>query len=160
VLLDHVLARRRREPRVDLRAGGRYREIRQSRTRKKFGVRAWVRALIQSQNRGQSLEAKNQEDSGPDPGRRAKLFLPRLHSCATVKAEFPWRSSTMPVPNDLRDYLEAIESIGQLKRIKAQVDWDLEIGTVLYEVMKGPNYAVLFENIKGCPKDFRFLSSA
>jgi 4-hydroxy-3-polyprenylbenzoate decarboxylase len=65
----------------------------------------------------------------------------------------------MPVPKDLRDYLDAIESIGQLKRIKAQVDWDLEIGTVLYEVMKGPNYAVLFENIKGCPKDFRFLAN-
>jgi len=65
----------------------------------------------------------------------------------------------MPIPNDLRDYIEAIEGIGQLKRVKAEVNWELEIGTILYEVMKGSNCAVLFENIKGCSKGFRFLAN-
>jgi len=52
----------------------------------------------------------------------------------------------------LGDWLQLVESIGELKRIKAQVDWDLEMSTITYMAGKtvgGP--ALLFENIKDHP---------
>ncbi len=50
---------------------------------------------------------------------------------------------------DLRDYIAACERIGDLKRIKAEVDWDLELSHIakLVEEKQGP--ALLFENVKG-----------
>src|SRR4030042_3808428 len=50
---------------------------------------------------------------------------------------------------DLRDYIKKVEEVGELKRIKAEVDWDLEISHIakLVEEKNGP--ALLFENIKG-----------
>lgn len=52
----------------------------------------------------------------------------------------------------LGDWLKLVESIGELKRIKARVDWDLEMSTITYMAGKtvgGP--ALLFENIKDHP---------
>ena len=49
----------------------------------------------------------------------------------------------------LGDWMKVVESIGELKRIKAKVDCDLEMGTITYMAGKtvgGP--ALLFENIK------------
>ena len=49
----------------------------------------------------------------------------------------------------LGDWLQAVESIGELKRIKAKVDWDQEMSAITYMAGKtigGP--ALLFENIK------------
>jgi 4-hydroxy-3-polyprenylbenzoate decarboxylase len=50
---------------------------------------------------------------------------------------------------DLRDFINMCEKVGQLKRVKAEVDWNLEISHVskLVEEKGGP--ALLFENIKG-----------
>lgn len=50
---------------------------------------------------------------------------------------------------DLRDFINGCEKAGQLKRVKAEVDWDLEISHVskLVEEKGGP--ALLFENVKG-----------
>ena len=50
---------------------------------------------------------------------------------------------------DLRDFISLCEKEGQLKRIKAEVDWDLELSHVskLNEEKGGP--ALLFENVKG-----------
>jgi len=50
---------------------------------------------------------------------------------------------------DLREWLALCEKEGELKRIKAEVDWDLELSHVakLNEEQQGP--ALLFENIKG-----------
>ncbi|MBM4422256.1 MAG: phenylphosphate carboxylase subunit beta [Chloroflexi bacterium] len=50
---------------------------------------------------------------------------------------------------DLRLFIEQCESIGELKRVKAEVDWNLELSHVskLVEEKKGP--ALLFENITG-----------
>jgi phenylphosphate carboxylase beta subunit len=50
---------------------------------------------------------------------------------------------------DLRDYIAKCEEEGQLKRIKAEVDWNLELSHIakLNEEKKGP--ALLFENVKG-----------
>lgn len=52
---------------------------------------------------------------------------------------------------DLRAFFDALETGGQLKRITAQVDWNLELGHVakLNEEAGGP--ALLFENIKEYP---------
>jgi len=49
---------------------------------------------------------------------------------------------------DLREWIAACEKEGELKRIKAQVDWNLELSHIakLNEEKKGP--ALLFENVK------------
>lgn len=50
---------------------------------------------------------------------------------------------------DLRDWMAAVEKEGELHRIKAEVDYELELGHVatLNERKSGP--ALLFENVKG-----------
>lgn len=50
---------------------------------------------------------------------------------------------------DLRDFIALCEEEGELKRIKAEVDWDLEMSHIakLNEEKAGP--ALLFENVKG-----------
>jgi len=50
---------------------------------------------------------------------------------------------------DLRDFISLCEQAGQPKRIKAEVDWDLELSHVskLNKEKTGP--ALLFENVKG-----------
>jgi len=50
---------------------------------------------------------------------------------------------------DLREYIEACENKGQLKRVQKEVDWNLELSHVskLNDERGGP--ALLFENIKG-----------
>lgn len=51
--------------------------------------------------------------------------------------------------NDLRDFIAACERIGQLHRVKANVDWKLELSHVakVNEEQGGP--ALLFEKVKG-----------
>lgn len=50
---------------------------------------------------------------------------------------------------DLRDFIDRCNEIGELKRITAEVDWNLEISHIskLNEEKGGP--ALLFENVKG-----------
>jgi 4-hydroxy-3-polyprenylbenzoate decarboxylase len=50
---------------------------------------------------------------------------------------------------DLREYISICEKEGELKRIKAEVDWDLEMSHIakINEERGGP--ALLFENVKG-----------
>ena len=59
---------------------------------------------------------------------------------------------------ELRDFINRCEEEGELLRIKKEVDWHLELGTVakLSEERKGP--ALLFENVKGY--DIPVLTSA
>ncbi|TDA69633.1 MAG: phenylphosphate carboxylase subunit beta [Clostridia bacterium] len=54
-----------------------------------------------------------------------------------------------PIRN-LRDYIEVCEAEGEVKRVKAEVDWDLELSHIakINEEQGGP--ALLFENVKGC----------
>ena len=49
----------------------------------------------------------------------------------------------------IRDFIEQAEAEGMLHRIKAEVDWDLELSHIakLNEEKQGP--ALLFENVKG-----------
>jgi UbiD family decarboxylase len=61
---------------------------------------------------------------------------------------------------DLRDWLKEVEKIGELARIKEEVDWDEELSALTYLTGKkigGP--ALFFENVKGYPKGNRVLSN-
>lgn len=49
---------------------------------------------------------------------------------------------------DLRDFVAKCEMVGQLKRVKAEVDWDLEISHVAKVVEEKLGPALLFEKIK------------
>lgn len=50
--------------------------------------------------------------------------------------------------NDLREWIQALEKEGELKHVKTEVDWDLELGAVARENMDRGGPALLFENIK------------
>ena len=53
---------------------------------------------------------------------------------------------------DLRDWLNKLEAEGELKRIKARVDWDGELAAIVGRVYSQRGPALLFENIKGYEK--------
>src|SRR5205085_3022113 len=53
--------------------------------------------------------------------------------------------------SDLDAWLEKAEALGELKRITAEVDSDLEAATITYLVAGERSPALLFENIKGHP---------
>ena len=50
---------------------------------------------------------------------------------------------------DLRDFISALEKRGQLKRIRAEVDAELEIAEITDRVSKQGGPALLFENVRG-----------
>ena len=53
---------------------------------------------------------------------------------------------------DLREFMAELESRGLLKRVKTEVDPELEITEIVDRISKGPaekNVAILFENVKG-----------
>lgn len=55
---------------------------------------------------------------------------------------------------DMRDWISWLEDEGQLSRVKAQVDWNEEMGTIArraYDVYGDASPALLFENIKDYP---------
>lgn len=53
----------------------------------------------------------------------------------------------MPI-EDLGEFIEKLERAGELRRVKTQVDSDLEIAEVLRRVMYSNGPAILFENVK------------
>ncbi len=53
----------------------------------------------------------------------------------------------MPI-EDLGEFIEKIEEAGELRRIKTQVDADLEIAEILRRTMYANGPAILFENVK------------
>ena len=66
----------------------------------------------------------------------------------STDAETPARGANS---SDLDAWLEKAETLGELKRISAQVDPDLETATITYLVGSGRSPALLFDNIKGHP---------
>ena len=50
---------------------------------------------------------------------------------------------------DQREYIDLLERLGEVKRIRAEVDWDLEIGAITRKVCNQRGPALLFENING-----------
>ena len=61
---------------------------------------------------------------------------------------------------DLRDWLKMVEGIGELKKVKEEVDWDEELSAITYMAGKQKaSPALLFEKIKGYPQGSRVLSN-
>lgn len=60
---------------------------------------------------------------------------------------------------DLREYLQNLEKIDELKRIKG-ANWDTELGTLANLVAERGGPALLFDEIKDYPKGFRILTNA
>jgi UbiD family decarboxylase len=61
---------------------------------------------------------------------------------------------------DLRDWIQKAEEIGELKRVKREVDWDQEVTAIDYLVGKVPESpSLLFEKIKGYPPGYRVLGN-
>src|SRR6516165_6553837 len=56
-----------------------------------------------------------------------------------------------PNSSDLDAWLDKVEARGELKRITAEVDPDLEAATITYLIGSNKSPALLFENIKGHP---------
>ena len=54
----------------------------------------------------------------------------------------------MPI-SDIRELIENLEKAGELKRVKTEVDSNLEIAEILRRTMYKNGPALLFENIKG-----------
>ena len=50
---------------------------------------------------------------------------------------------------DLRAFLGALEAEGELARVRAEVDWNLELGAVSRRALDLRGPALLFESIKG-----------
>ncbi len=82
------------------------------------------------------------------------------------------------VYDDLRSFLDALETRGLLRRVRAEVDWNLEIGTIQRKVFDREGPALLFERVRdhdlplvsgvmgtferyalglGCPHDLRAI---
>ena len=53
---------------------------------------------------------------------------------------------------DFREFIETLEAKGQLKRVKKEVDWNLELSHVAkINEARGRGEALLFENVKDYP---------
>jgi 4-hydroxy-3-polyprenylbenzoate decarboxylase len=52
---------------------------------------------------------------------------------------------------DLRQFIELLEKRGQLRRITAEVDANLEIAEIANRMLQGGGPGLLFENVKGSP---------
>ncbi|MEM3144245.1 MAG: menaquinone biosynthesis decarboxylase [Candidatus Nitrosotenuis sp.] len=53
------------------------------------------------------------------------------------------------VIEDTAEFVAALESAGELRRVKAEVDADLEVAEILRRAMYSNGPAILFENVKG-----------
>lgn len=59
---------------------------------------------------------------------------------------------------DLREYLKALEGIGELKVIEG-ADWDMEIGAIAEIVGENKGPTLLFDKIKGYPQGYRVATN-
>lgn len=60
---------------------------------------------------------------------------------------------------DLREYMNRLEEKGELKRIKAEVDWNLEMGAIMRRANDLREPALLFERIKGYAPGYPVLAN-
>jgi 4-hydroxy-3-polyprenylbenzoate decarboxylase len=60
---------------------------------------------------------------------------------------------------DLREYIDRLEACGELMRVGAEVDWNLELGAITRRSMDLGGPALLFENIKDYPGGRVFANS-
>lgn len=60
---------------------------------------------------------------------------------------------------DLREYMDRLEAVGELKRIEAEVDWNLELGAIMRRANDLREPALLFEKIKDYPPDAKVFGN-
>ena len=60
--------------------------------------------------------------------------------------------------DDLRAFISRLEEQGELHRVKAQVDWNLELSAVMRKIFEVKGPACLFERVKD--SNFPVLSGA
>ncbi len=61
---------------------------------------------------------------------------------------------------DLREFIARLEAEGELRRVKVEVDWNLEAGAIAQRGQDLRAPAPLFEKIKGYPEGFRLFGNA
>jgi len=61
---------------------------------------------------------------------------------------------------DVRQFIEALDKVGELVRVKQEVDWDLEVGAISRRAYETEAPAILFEKIKDYPEGFRIHSGS
>src|SRR5512137_1839712 len=62
--------------------------------------------------------------------------------------------------NDLRGWIQKAEEMGELKRVKGEVDWDQELTAIYYLTGKTASApSLLFEKIKDYPEGYRVLGN-
>src|SRR4030065_1512910 len=71
-----------------------------------------------------------------------------MHKPKTLSGATEKRQRAM----SLWEWMFLLESQGELKRIKAKVDWNLEIGSICRRALTEGQPALLFENIKDYEK--------
>jgi UbiD family decarboxylase len=59
----------------------------------------------------------------------------------------------------LREYIDALRSLGDIQDVEREVDWDLEIGAITRRVYETGSPAPLFNRVKGFSKGFRVLDA-
>ena len=50
---------------------------------------------------------------------------------------------------DMREFIRRLEEAGELQRVKAEVDWNLELSAIMRRVYEVNGPACLFERVKG-----------
>jgi UbiD family decarboxylase len=63
------------------------------------------------------------------------------------------------VCNDLRGYLDVLDELGDLTRVRREVSWNLEAGAITRLSYERSGPAALFENIHGVAPGFRLLGA-
>jgi UbiD family decarboxylase len=59
----------------------------------------------------------------------------------------------------LREYIDALKTMGELQEVDKEVDWNLKIGAITRTCYETGAPAPLFNNIKGFEKGFRVLGA-
>src|SRR5579862_7750154 len=105
---------------------------------------------------GREAEHQLTRRQQPEPT-RARNQMDMNVTIGPAKREAPVEQTrTTQLPHgsnssDLDLWLEKVEALGELKRITAEVDPDLEAATITYLAGSTKSPALLFENIKGHP---------
>jgi len=68
-----------------------------------------------------------------------------------LTSAFPKAAATQVCPTDTREFIELLERAGELRRVRAEVDWKFEAGAMSRLVCERRGPAPLFENVKGYP---------
>ena len=68
-----------------------------------------------------------------------------------LTSALPKAETKLACPADTREYIDLLERAGELRRVRAEVDWKFEAGAMSRLVCERRGPAPLFENVKGYP---------